>query len=253
MENSLQSGPTLIAHRGASERFPENTLIAYQTAIHAGCQHVELDVQLSSDHVPILHHDQDLERITGVAGDITQLSADEVLKRTASYPAKFGTEFVDNRLIKLADFAEVMAVEEQVTFFVEIKRQSVEQFGADLVAGRVLEAISPIYAQSVVISFNAEVLHAVRTKDASIPIGLVLRQYDEEHHEIARSLRPEYLFCKTLRVPEDRRVWPGDWKWALYNTDTVEEALDFYQSGFDLLETNRIVDLLTSPELKPNE
>ncbi len=253
MNNKLQSGPVLIAHRGASERFPENTLVAYQAAIEAGCRYVELDVQLTRDHVPVLHHDQDLERLTGLKGDITQLPAAEVLMRAAHYPTKFGTQFADNRFIKLADFASAMASEKQVAFFVEIKRQSVERFGADLVARRVMEAVGAIRARTVVISFNAEVLHVVRKQNKATKIGFVLRQYDDEHHKIADALQAEFLFCKTSRIPEDRLVWQGDWQWVLYNTDTVEEALDFYRSGFELLETNRIVDLLESPELKPHE
>ena len=66
--------------------------------------------------------------------------------------------------------------------------------------------------------------------------------------QIAEQLIPEYLFCDTKRIPSDRKVWVGDWQWALYNTDSVEEAMDFFQSGFDMLETNRIVDLLSSKE-----
>jgi len=243
----------LVAHRGASHRCPENTLIAYQTAIDAGAKYVELDVQLTRDRCPILHHDLDLMRMTGTARNITEMDSQEVLQLSAGYPDKFGDQFADNRLITLSDFCRAMLLHPDVTVFVEIKRQSVEAFGADTVAQTVLTAIQSIRDHAVVISFNADVLHAVRQNDAAIPIGLVLRAYDAAHRQSAVDLAAEYLFCNTTRIPADRQVWPGDWKWVLYNTDTVDEALDCYQSGFPMLETNRIVDLLASPQFQFDE
>ncbi|HXI02552.1 MAG TPA: glycerophosphodiester phosphodiesterase family protein, partial [Candidatus Saccharimonadales bacterium] len=53
----------MIAHRGASERFPENTPAAFDAALAAGCDGIELDVQLSADGVPFLYHDRTLARI----------------------------------------------------------------------------------------------------------------------------------------------------------------------------------------------
>ncbi|MGB7344222.1 MAG: FAD-dependent oxidoreductase [Pirellulaceae bacterium] len=241
--------PIFVAHRGASERFPENTLVAYEAAVQAGAKYVELDVQLTRDLVPVLHHDHDLLRMTGTPSDITDMNASAVLALPASYPEKFGDQFADNRLITLRDFSAVMKRHPGVTVFVEIKRQSVEVFGADTVAEHVLEAMDSIRQHAVVISFNAEVLHAVRKIDTNLPIGFVLREYDQDHRQQAEELAPAYLFCSTNRIPDDRQVWPGNWQWVLYNTDTVDEALEFYKHGFHMLETNRIVDLLANPEL----
>lgn len=57
------SPPFTIAHRGASEAFPENTPAAFDGALAAGCDGIELDVQLSADGVPFLYHDRTLARI----------------------------------------------------------------------------------------------------------------------------------------------------------------------------------------------
>ena len=43
----------LIAHRGWQRRYPENTLAAIEGAITAGALHIEIDVQLSRDGVPM--------------------------------------------------------------------------------------------------------------------------------------------------------------------------------------------------------
>jgi len=62
--------PELIAHRGYASRYPENTLPAIEAALKAGARHVEIDVQTSADHIPVLFHDATLERLCGVQGRI---------------------------------------------------------------------------------------------------------------------------------------------------------------------------------------
>jgi glycerophosphoryl diester phosphodiesterase len=56
----------IIAHRGFSGNYPENTLLAFEKALDAGADGIETDLQLSCDNVPVLFHDDTLKRITGV-------------------------------------------------------------------------------------------------------------------------------------------------------------------------------------------
>jgi glycerophosphoryl diester phosphodiesterase len=62
--------PLCIAHRGASARAPENTLIAFETAIRLGADAIELDVHLTRDEVPVVLHDETLERTTDGRGPV---------------------------------------------------------------------------------------------------------------------------------------------------------------------------------------
>lgn len=247
-QTTKRSSPILVAHRGASERYPENTIVAYQAAVEAGAKFVELDVQFTRDHVPIVHHDVDLLRMTGEKGNVLEMTSAEVLKRRASYPKKFGDKFASNPLATLSEFSHWFSQFPKVTVFVEIKKQSIEALGTDKTARLVMDAIKPVLSHAVIISFHDGVLDATRRVDVNIPIGWVLPEYSAKTKKRAAQLAPEYLFCKTTRIPKNRVVWKGDWQWALYNTDTVADAMDFFQSGFEMLETNRIVDLLASAE-----
>jgi len=49
-------------HRGFSSEFPENTLLAVQEACKLGVDLIEVDVYLSKDNVPVIAHDEHLER-----------------------------------------------------------------------------------------------------------------------------------------------------------------------------------------------
>jgi glycerophosphoryl diester phosphodiesterase len=59
-----QSRVLVIAHRGASAHYPENTLPAFQAAGEAAPDLIELDYYHSKDHVPIVFHDKTLDRTT---------------------------------------------------------------------------------------------------------------------------------------------------------------------------------------------
>lgn len=62
--------PTIIGHRGAKAYAPENTLESIHTAADMGCKWVELDVKLTKDMVPIIMHDDDLDRTTNGHGPV---------------------------------------------------------------------------------------------------------------------------------------------------------------------------------------
>ena len=57
--------PSLMGHRGAAAVAPENTLAGVRAAKDAGVEWVELDVLLTADGVPVIHHDQDMARCFG--------------------------------------------------------------------------------------------------------------------------------------------------------------------------------------------
>jgi glycerophosphoryl diester phosphodiesterase len=72
--------PLVVAHRGASATFPENTLESFTAAVEAGAQAVEFDVRLSADGVPVVVHDPDVSRCTDGTGFVHELTVAE-LKR----------------------------------------------------------------------------------------------------------------------------------------------------------------------------
>lgn len=62
----------MIAHRGASLEAPENTLASFRAALDAGAPAVEFDVHLSKDGVPVVIHDDTLERTTNGTGAVAE-------------------------------------------------------------------------------------------------------------------------------------------------------------------------------------
>src|SRR5688572_5044245 len=91
-----------VAHRGYQKRYPENTLLAVREALAAGALFVEVDVQLSRDKVPVVYHDDTLERVSGRPGKISELSALELGMCSAHEPLRFGERYVEEKIATLA-------------------------------------------------------------------------------------------------------------------------------------------------------
>ena len=74
-----------FAHRGFSEKYPENTLLAFQKSVEAGCDGIELDVQLSRDGEIVIFHDEEVERVTGQKGFVWDYTVKELKQMDASF------------------------------------------------------------------------------------------------------------------------------------------------------------------------
>jgi len=80
------SNPMMIAHRGATEKYPENTIEAYSNSIKLGYNGIELDVLSSKDSVIYCSHNHQLERETNDSGYIHKMESLELDKiKTGAY------------------------------------------------------------------------------------------------------------------------------------------------------------------------
>jgi glycerophosphoryl diester phosphodiesterase len=76
--------PAVVAHRGASVSHPENTLEAFEAAVAAGADAVELDVRPTLDGVLVVLHDSDVSATTDGVGSVHAMTLSEVKVLDAS-------------------------------------------------------------------------------------------------------------------------------------------------------------------------
>ena len=88
--------PRVVGHRGAKGAAPENTLASIVAAKHQGCTWVEVDVMLTADKVPVIHHDNTLDRCTNGRGNLWELTVEELegLDAGSHFSAAFAGEKV---------------------------------------------------------------------------------------------------------------------------------------------------------------
>ena len=68
----------ILAHRGASAYAPENTLEAFSLAADMGADGVELDVHLTADGQPVVHHDDKINRTSNAQGTVREYTLAEL-------------------------------------------------------------------------------------------------------------------------------------------------------------------------------
>jgi glycerophosphoryl diester phosphodiesterase len=232
----------LVAHRGNALDFPENTLSAFESALLLGARWLELDVQLSSDHVPVVIHDPLLARTTGLPGSVFDHPASALCSFNAGEPGRFGARFGAVRLPLLTEVLALIATRPEVTLFVEIKTESLEYFGHPLVVGRVLEALEALPRQCVVISFDLPAVRRARQL-GGLPIGWVLTSYDDSAREQCAALAPDFVFCNHRKFPAASALWAGPWRWASYEVRSAALAHQLAARGVPLIETMAIGEL----------
>lgn len=95
------------AHRGDSGRAPENTLAAFELALNAGADLLEFDVQMTRDHIPVVIHDEWVDRTSNGHGRVTDLTWAELKK--FDFANNWGPEFTGCRLPSLDEVLELGA------------------------------------------------------------------------------------------------------------------------------------------------
>jgi glycerophosphoryl diester phosphodiesterase len=159
---------TKIAHRGASGSFPENTCLAFQKAIEARADMIELDCQLSRDGHVVVFHDERLSRIAKTSGIVGCWSLEQLKKvDIGSWRKK---NFCRERIQTLE---EVLAlINGQASLCIDIKQFSGSPAGIEL---KLLFTISHFdYLDRVILSsFDYRCLRRVRELAPEARIGVI--------------------------------------------------------------------------------
>lgn len=238
--------PEIVAHRGNAAEFPENTLPALASAVDLGVRHVEFDVQLTSDRVPVVLHDSDLARVADRPDCIHDLSWSQFSEIPVGEPRRFGDRFAFTYPPSLAQTMEALSDWKDVTAFVEIKRASLRRFGREIVLRRITDVVGPVLNRCVLISFDLPSLRILRMMTGA-RIGWVLPAYDGNTATEASGVAPEYLFCNIERLPAaGEGLWPGPWEWALYEVPDLQTARDCRSRGAGFVETMSVRTLLAA-------
>jgi glycerophosphoryl diester phosphodiesterase len=214
---------TAVAHRGDPYRLRENTLASLRSALGRGADVVEVDVRLTRDGVPVLLHDDTLERLWGVGRPLAALSAEEVRGLTAG---------------GVPTLAEALAATGGCRVMVDlcgpVERRTVD---------RVMDVVRQSGAgERVYYCAGAEAMLAVRAADPAAEIALTRTTLAPPRPVLLDAIRPRWLNYRFSLVSRDlaARVHRDGYLLSVWTPDTRRSMARLLDLGVDSITTNRI-------------
>jgi glycerophosphoryl diester phosphodiesterase len=155
---AARRAPEIIAHRGTPRDHPENSVPGFAHALALGADAVELDVHLTADDVPVVHHDAELGAGPLAGTPIAALTADALRAHQLAPGVGVPT---------LAAVRDLTAG--RATLYVEVKAPGAGPAVARALAG--LGAAAPVH------SFDHRVSRDVRALAPDTPVGVLSASY----------------------------------------------------------------------------
>jgi glycerophosphoryl diester phosphodiesterase len=165
---AAEGSTRIIAHRGWSGRYPENTLAAVNAALEIGVEMVEIDVTVTADHEVVVIHDETLDRTTTGHGPVSGASFENL--RALDAGSWFADVFVGERIPSLAEVLELCRGRSLLN--IEMKPEAVPLGAPALVADQVTAA--GMVDRVVISSFNPEGLRQLSSTRPEIATASLL-------------------------------------------------------------------------------
>lgn len=217
----MKKQPLIIAHRGFSGRYPENTRTAIRAALAVGVDFVEIDVHETRDGELIVFHDYRLNRMCGVHGRVRDKTLAAIKQLHPRAPT----------------LAEVLRVcRGRARVLVEIKRADPRKVAA---------LITKLRMEREVIVFSLSVPRMKAFADAApriVRFGLIARHLRPSLHAFRSTLHVNGLGLSRRLVTSPRIVWDihrRGWKLFVWTVNRKSEMEKFARWGVDGLITNR--------------
>lgn len=164
---NLEDRVTITAHRGASLAATENTMAAFELAIEAGADFIELDVQETRDGVVAVVHDQDLLRFGGPATKVWDSTLEQLQAVNLT-----GDGIAANRVNSVPALSDVLeSARDRIRVNIELK-----YYGHDIeLEQRVIDLVErhQMVDQIVIMSLHAPAVQKVRELRPDWTVGLL--------------------------------------------------------------------------------
>jgi glycerophosphoryl diester phosphodiesterase len=238
-----QIRPIVVAHRGASAAYPENTLPSFQGAVEAGADVVELDVRLTSDGEAVILHDLDVASTTDGSGFVHTMTLRDVKRLDAS-----GGQGSPVEVPTLREALELLSGKAGIN--IEIKNlpgepsfDSPREAAADAVVGLLHETAFP--GTVLVSSFNWLSIERIQDLDPVIATGFLttaamdpwasLVYAASRGHTFVLPQAPALIHAGEpfIREAHDEGIQVGTW-----TVDDPDAIRRLFEMGVDAIATN---------------
>lgn len=159
--------PLLVAHRGLSGLYPQNTLPAFEAAKEHGYFGYELDIHTTKDGEWVVIHNDTVDAMTNGEGEVAEFTFEEI--RKLKIDSGNGIENYNDLIVPTLRESLEIAKDSEIVPVIEIKNCDVKYLPK---LKEILEEYS-LSEKAVIISFNKDFLSKYRELDKEIEMFLL--------------------------------------------------------------------------------
>ena len=219
MATSSRRNVERIGHRGAPRRYLENTLPAFEEALRLGADAVELDVHVTADGRPVVHHDPVLSARVQPATLVRKAIASLESAAIASIDLGAGS--------RIPSLAAVLAVMKGKKAYVEVKAGDIQA---------VANVIDASGTNCAVHSFDHDAIASALSIAPHIPRGVLFDDWPKSPAEIvkrtaARDVWPKNSLVTQARVQELHAMGCRVIVWTVNDAGRIRELTEWGVDG----------------------
>jgi glycerophosphoryl diester phosphodiesterase len=197
--------PRVIAHRGFSGEYPENTLPAFHAAVAVGAAYIELDVHLTRDSEVVVAHDDDLSRVAGDDRIIAEIDLVDLMEIDVG--ANFSVDGVTypfrGKGVRVPTLREVLSTFSSQFFIIEIKPDKAGMGGPLL---KLIDELG-MSRRVLIASEHQAPLAEVRQLAPSLPTNFSSYEVGLFMMSLAPDAAPYVPFGSALQIPPEYQSW----------------------------------------------
>ena len=222
----------LLGHRGYSDQYSENTMLAFSKAIESGFDGIETDVHKTKDGVLVLCHDEKINRTSDGKGYIKDMTYEEL----CAY--NFGTKENPQRIPLLKELLE-LCKGKNVKINLEIKTNKIQYPGIELESYQMIKEMGML-DQVLFSSFYVDSLYKLRAIDSSLYLGYLFEDDYEKNKQLCLTqkfhvhAREDFLdedeIALFLKAGLDINTWGGKNRFRY---------ADFKEKGVNIVIANK--------------
>ena len=173
--------PLVIAHRGYKQVTPENTLAAFESAVHSGAQMIETDIHVCKSGEIVIMHDDNVGATSNGHGKISEMTLTEL--KQLDVGGWFGDAYAGQQIVTLPELVEFYQKHPELKLLLEFKdewtqencRRAIEQLNA----GNLRE-------RTVLESFDTKTMASLRDVAPDYDRGLLI-EYPDPNYPVTNS------------------------------------------------------------------
>ncbi|UQS86237.1 glycerophosphodiester phosphodiesterase (plasmid) [Nicoliella spurrieriana] len=219
----------VFAHRGIPVKEPENSLSGFQYCLDHGAAGLEFDIHLTKDSIPVIMHDEKIDRTTDGSGLINSYSYDQLSQFRLSNGEKIPT---------LDEFIDLVAGKD-VWLNLEFKTNKIHYLGIEKIVLQKMNAAN-LKHHVIYSSFNIDSLRVARMLDETQDYNFL---FEKQLADPAKTMKKEHLngLHPGYYIPgfeDHERIW---------TVDDQKEQAKLFQAGVAGIFTN---DFISAEKLK---